>query len=236
MSASRRKRLVLLSGPSCAGKGPLREALKRLHPEIKIAEPLLLHSRRARLKRATGQYERHGVDYYFLPRGAFAGLDPERFVVIKIRSELQAIDLDEVRALLESNSLVLTEAYYSLARGVMEWAARQDDLDFDVRSVSLLPLSDDEVAQRVAATGKTPEQVLYDEMKPKLIRRGEDAPDKIEERAGLAWSEMTYAKDYSRQIVNHAGEDDVEEWSDPLGPEASRVLAEFVDALTGDQP
>ena len=36
---------------------------------------------------------------------------------------------------------------------------------------------------------------------------------------------------YTRVIVNHAGEDDRKEWSDPLGIEAERVLSEFVKVL-----
>lgn len=38
---------------------------------------------------------------------------------------------------------------------------------------------------------------------------------------------------YTDRIISHAGEDDKSEWSDPLGPEAQRVLDEFVAILKG---
>ena len=40
-------RLVLLSGPSCVGKGPLASALTRHHPELAAQlAPLVLHNSR----------------------------------------------------------------------------------------------------------------------------------------------------------------------------------------------
>jgi hypothetical protein len=113
----------------------------------------------------------------------------------------------------------------------MEWAKSQTELDLEVRSVFLLPLSSEEIGEMVRKTNKTPEQVVYEVMKAKLERRGEDPPHKIEERAHSAFLEMQNSPYYTNCIVNHAGEDDRKEWGDPLGPEAQRVLNEFVKVL-----
>lgn len=229
------KKLVILSGPSCVGKGPLRQALARFHPEIRYAETVICNSRNPRLKKS-GSYEVHGKDYYFLPRGIFYQLDPDRFIIGNVRSDIQAIDMDEVRDLLKMNDLVLIEAYHTLGQAVMEWAERQTDLDFSVISVMLVPLSEKEIKAESCRKGIDFRGVIYETMKDKLTRRGEDSPAKIEERALSAYDELLAAEKYTDCIVNRAGEDARDEWfGDTLGKEALRVLEEFVSILMGTQ-
>jgi guanylate kinase len=225
------KKLVILSGPSCVGKGSLRQALRRHHPDLSDTEVVLCNSRRPRLRRDTNTYEVHGIDYFFLPRSLFDQLDGDRFVVVGVRSDVQAMDMARVRELLEENDLVLTEAHHTFHGPVMQWARRHAELGFEIQIVLLVPLSDDEISHRVNETGKTPEQIVYEVMRAKLERRGIDPPRKVEERARSALHEIQKVAPYAHRIVNHAGEDDLEEWSDPLGSEAQRVLAEFVDVL-----
>lgn len=226
-----KKKLVVLSGPSCVGKGPLRRALRKHHPELKFAELVLCNSRRPRLKGDTNTYEVHGVDYYFFPPSLFEQLDRSRFVVGNVRSDVQAIDMMQVREYLKEHNLVLAEVFHTLGRSLMEWAKSQTELNFKVRSVFLLPLSDEEIEEMVKENNKTSEQVIYEVMKAKLERREENSPQKIDERAHSAFWEMQDAPYYTDRIVNHAGEDDRKEWNDLLGPEAQRVINEFVKVL-----
>jgi guanylate kinase len=226
-----RKRLVVLSGPSCVGKGPLRNALRRHHPEIGLAEVVLCNSRSPRLRRDTGSYEVHGIDYYFLPYGLFDQLDPERFVIAHVRSEIQALDIARVHELLKKHDLVLIEAHHTFHESLVEWAGHHAGSVLEIQIVLLVPLADGELACRVRQTGKTPEQIIYEIMKAKLLRRGVDPMVKIEERARAAFGELQKVTPYAHRIVNHAGEDDLDEWSDPLGAEAQRVLNEFVNLL-----
>ena len=228
-----KKKLVVLSGPSCVGKGPLRQALRQYHPEIKSVELVLCNSRRPRLKTETGPgtYEVHGIDYYFLPRSLFGQLDRNKFVVGNVRSDIQAIDMMQVHELMEGYNLILAEVFHTLGRSLMEWSKSQIEFDFEVRSVFLLPLSNEEIKEMARKGSKTPEEVIYEVMKAKLERRGKDSPQKIEERARSAFCEMQDALNYTDRIVNHAGEDDRKEWSDPLGTEAQRVLDAFVKVL-----
>lgn len=226
----KKKKLVILSGPSCVGKGPLREALRRYYPEIEYGELVLCTSHRPR-KKDSHSYEVHGIDYYFLPRSLFYQLDRERFIVGNVRSDIQAIDIGQVEELLKSYDLILAEVYYTLGQSLMEWVRRQSDLEFTVRSVALVPLSKEEIQEEVMRTGKTPKQIIYEVMKAKLEKRGKGTAAEIEERASLAFEEIEGMATYTDCIVNHAGEDDIKEWSDPLGPEAKRVLDEFVKIL-----
>ncbi|MBN1902378.1 hypothetical protein JW926_13720 [Candidatus Sumerlaeota bacterium] len=225
------KKLVILSGPSCTGKGPLRSAIRKYYPELKYAEPVICHSRPPRLKRSTQTYEIHGKDYYFLPRSLFEQMNPEHFLVVQIRTEYQAIDLSQILYLFQDHNLVLIEAYPTLAKSLVEWALKQNNPPIMVETVFLTPLSFGEIADLSEKTGKSPETVVFEIMKEKLIRRGEDPLEKIQERAKWAYWEMQHARDYSHIIVNHAGEDNLEAWSDPLSDEAKRVLHEFVQIL-----
>lgn len=221
-----KKKLVILSGPSCVGKGPLRVALRRYHPEIPFAEPINCHSRRPRLKKASGQYEIHGIDYYFLPRGQFSQLNPEHFLTIKIRSEYQALDLSQIEDLFERYSVVLIEAYPTIAIRLKEWAEnRWSPDDVKVVRVFISPLSPKDAAD---------EQTVYEIMRRKLLRRGEDDPEKIEERARSAFREIQQAVFYDNIIVNPIGEDDIIGWGEPLSPEARNTLEEFVKILISD--
>lgn len=225
------KKLVVLSGPSCVGKGPLRRALKRDHPEIRYAEPVLLTSRRPRLKKDTNAYEVHGVDFYFLPRALFDQLDRNRFIVGAVRSDIQAIDLSQMEELLQYNDLILAEVFCTLGKSLTEWVKEHSTLPFAIKSVVLFPLSDEEIKEKFRQTGKKPEDIVYEIMKEKLERRGEDPLEKIEERAKSAFWEISQTANYTHRIVNHAGEDARDEWADPLGPEAQRVLDEFIAIL-----
>jgi len=225
------KKLILLSGPSCVGKGPLIQATRKYYPEIKFAEFVRCTSRKPRLKAAIKTYEVHGTDFYFLPRGLFDQLDRGRFIVCNVRSDIQAIDIMQVRELFEGYDIVLVEVFPSLGKSLMDWARTQKELDFEIRSVFLLPLSRNEIQEIAKRDNKKPEQVVYEVMKDKLERRGEDPPHKIEERARAAFHEMQVEPHYTDRIINHAGEDDRKEWSDPLGPEANRVLNEFIQIV-----
>ncbi len=226
-----KKKLVVLSGPSCVGKGPLRQAIRRYHPDIKLAELILCTSRRPRLKRDTKMYEVHGIDFYFLPRSIFEQLDRSRFIVANVRSDIQAIDIMQVRELFAGYDIVLVEIFHTLGSALIEWVKGQPELDFSIRSVFLSPLSHEEIKEISEKSKQTPEQVVYEVMKTKLERRAEDPPHKIEERARSAFQEMQASLNYTDIIVNHAGEDDKKEWGDPLGPEALRVLNRFITVL-----
>ncbi len=231
MAYNSKKKLVVLSGPSCVGKGPLKQAVRRYHPEIKLAELVLCTSRKPRFKAETKSYEVHGIDFYFLPRSMFDQLDKNRFIVANVRSDVQAIDISQVRELLEGYGIVLVEVFHTLGRSLMDWAQNQSGLDYEIKSVFLLPLSHEEIEEAVKTSNNPPEEIVYKVMRAKLERRAEDPPHKIEERARSAYKEMLASSFYTHVIVNHAGEDDRKEWSDPLGIEARKVLSEFVEVL-----
>lgn len=229
-------RLVILSGPSCAGKSPLDKALARLYPE--------LHARLRKLvlynSRAPRPGERDGVDYHFRPREQVEALraDP-RFAVLDVRGDLQALDLEALAKQLERG-----DAFFEGNPFVGRVLLTHPSLAGVRRlSVFLAPLSREEIlelkdpARRVALP-----DFVTDVMRRKLLRRtrkqkGELAlPDleNIEKRAGSAYRELKESYAFEHVIPNHDGEDS-ENWDAfywPLG-DARRALLTFVALLEG---
>ncbi|HID63097.1 MAG TPA: hypothetical protein EYP49_10210, partial [Anaerolineae bacterium] len=91
-------RFVMLSGPSCVGKGPLHNALKRFYPDIerKLEKLVLFNSRAPR------PGEQDGVDYHFRSRQEVEALrGREGYIVMDVRGDLQALDVENLREILD---------------------------------------------------------------------------------------------------------------------------------------
>src|SRR5262252_7735074 len=97
MSPERPGRLVILSGPSCVGKSPLAKALGRFHPDLSAKlQPIVLYN-----SRAPRPGERDGQDYHFRTREQIEAMrDREGYVTLDVRGDLQALDLEDLSALL----------------------------------------------------------------------------------------------------------------------------------------
>ncbi|HOW98029.1 MAG TPA: hypothetical protein P5567_03705 [Kiritimatiellia bacterium] len=234
MSAS--GRLVILSGPSCAGKSPLDKALARLYPALHARlRKLVLHN-----SRAPRPGERDGVDYHFRPRQQVEALRSNpRYAVLDVRGDLQALDLEALAKQLEGG-----DAFFEGNPFVGRVLLTHPSLAGVRRlSVFLAPLSREEIlelknpARRVALP-----DFVTDIMRRKLLRRtrkqkGELAlPDleNIEKRAGSAYQELKEAHAFEHVIPNHDGEDS-ENWDAfywPLG-DARRALQAFAALLEG---
>lgn len=232
-------RLVILSGPSCVGKSPLDKALARFYPELRSAlQPLVLYN-----SRAARPGEADGVDYHFRSRDqveAFSTKDG--YVVMDVRGDLQALDLQDLSATLargdvffEGNPFVgrTLQTHPSLA-GV------------DKLSVFMSPLSREEVLFLKTQTHNASlSDLVTDVMRRKLLRRtrrqkGELSLkdlENIERRASSAYRELKEAHQSQYVIPNHDGEDS-EDWDAfyyPLG-DARKSLLAFALLLEGKTP
>jgi len=232
-------RLVVFSGPSCVGKSPLARALARLHPELhRSLQPLVLYN-----SRAARPGELDGVDYYFRPRNEIEKLEKlEGFVVMDVRGDLQALDLNELQqslakgdVLFEGNPFVglVLLTHPSLA-GVRRL------------SIFMSPLSRSEILfLKEAESAVTLPDLVTDVMRRKLLRRtrrqkGEMSLkdlENIERRASSAYTELKDAHHFQYVIPNHDGEDS-EHWDAfyyPLG-DARIALEAFVSLLKTETP
>ena len=232
-------RLIVLSGPSCVGKGPLMEAVRRFYPEIagSIRNLVIYNSRGPR------PGERDGVDYHFRLRQEieqFRGRDD--FLVMEIRGDLQAVDLSAME--------------HCLARGDLFFEANPVMIDAMIThgiydktntlSIFLSPLSREEIEFLKAVKPKIAlGEFITDLMRRKLLRRTQrqkailSLPDlqNIEVRAASALMEMRFATLYDHVLPNHDGED-CDNWYasyHPIG-DARKAMAAFAQLLQGKTP
>ena len=79
-------RLVILSGPSCVGKSPLRAALAKFYPKLwgSLQKLVLFNSRPPR------PGEREGVDYHFRSRTQVEDLRAKEHYAVNSRYALRA--------------------------------------------------------------------------------------------------------------------------------------------------
>jgi guanylate kinase len=239
MTPSAAGRLVILSGPSCVGKSPLERALALFHPGLhqRLQKVVLSNSRDPR------PGERDGADYHFRTRTQIEALRPqERFAVLDVRGDLQALDLAELGALLERGD-ALFEGNPFVGRLLQTHPALTQIRRL---TVFLAPLSKDEILfLKDPARNLSLPELVTDVMRRKLLRRtrrqkGELSLkdlENIERRAGSAFRELQEASRFEWVIPNHDGEDS-DNWEAfyyPLG-DARRAVLAFVDLLEGRVP
>ena len=232
-------RFVLLSGPSCVGKGPLHNALKRFYPHIeqKLEKLILFNSRAPR------PGEQDGVDYHFRSRQEIERLrGREGHIVLDVRGDLQALDVDYLREILDGEK----DAFFE-GNPFVPMEALKSPLLSDVPKLSafLSPLSRDEIlflgdpARRVSLP-----DFVTDVMRRKLLRRTQKQKvllsskdlENIERRAGSAYRELQLAHHFDYVIPNHDGEDS-ENWETfyyPIG-DARKALLAFAAILSGQK-
>jgi len=238
MSAAGAGRLVILSGPSCVGKSPLAKALGRFHPELSAKlQPIVLYN-----SRFPRPGERDGEDYHFRAREQIETLrNQDRYVVMDVRGDLQALDLPDLAELLQKGDAFF-EGNPFIGRTLQTHPKLQG---VNRLSVFLSPLSREEIRfLRNQAQLSLPDLVA-DVMRRKLGRRAQRQKpylslkdlEEIERRAGSAYRELQEAHHFQYVIPNHDGEDS-ENWEAfyyPLG-EARRAFLAVVALLRGEDP
>lgn len=231
-------RLVILSGPSCVGKSPLDKALGRFYTELrsKLQSFVLYSSRQPR------PGEKDGVDYHFRTREFIEDLGKDdRYVVMDVRGDLQAVDLDDLGATLEKGN-ALFEGNPFVGR-VLQTHLRLENVPR--LSVFLSPISRDEILYLKGQPNVSLPEVVTDVMRRKLLVRTRRQKkelslkdlENIERRAGSAYRELKDAHFFDFVIPNHDGEDS-DNWDAfyyPLG-DARKALLAFAALLRGDTP
>jgi len=207
-------RLVILSGPSCVGKGPLHAALDKFYPELarRLLKLVLYNSRSPR------PGERDGIDYHFRPKDEISKLrGSSQHIVTDVRGDLQALDLEELQGLLQSGQDAFFEGNPFVPVSLLDSPSLAGVPSL---SVFLSPLSRDEILYlRQPSLGVSLQTFVADVQRRKLLRRTVkqkallSLPDleEIERRCGSAFSELKLAHRFDWVIPNHDGEDS-ENW------------------------
>jgi len=237
MTTPSSNRLVILSGPSCAGKTPLYKSLGKFYPNLRkqLHKLVIVNSRDPR----PGELD--GVDFHFRTRSQIEKLRAEpRYVLIEARSDLQALNIDELESLLRSGN-VFYEGNAYVGRALQTHPRLENVKRL---SIFLSPLSKEEIKYLSAPERNVSlPQLLTDIMRRKLLRRtrrqkGEISMldlENIETRAQAAYREMQLAWQFEHVIPNHDGEesDNWEAFYYPLG-DARKALDAFAALLQGE--
>jgi guanylate kinase len=229
-------RFIILSGPSCVGKGPLHSAFSKFYPESAASlRKLVLYN-----CRSPRPGEVDGKDYWFRSREEIETFRKrENFIVIDVRGDLQAVDLGDLdRAsatgefFFEGNPFVGRSLQGPLTGKV------------NLLTIFLSPLSREEIVFLKTRNVSLPD-FLTDVMRRKLLRRTQRQKgilslqdlENIERRAASAYTELREAWHFDYIIPNHDGEDS-ENWDAfyyPVG-DALKTLLAFADLLAGKVP
>lgn len=231
-------RFIILTGPSCVGKGPLHAAFTKFYPEAAaaLAKVVLYNSRAPR------PAEIDGKDYHFRRREEIESYrEKDNFIVLDVRGDLQAVDLGDAERTVSSGDLFY-EGNPFVARKLQEAFASRIDL----LSVFLAPLSREEIEfLQAPGRGVVLPDFLRDVMRRKLLRRTQRQKgilslkdlENIERRAASAYRELREAPHFDHVLPNHDGEDS-ENWDafyHPVG-DARRALLGFADLVGGEVP
>jgi guanylate kinase len=230
-------RLIIFSGPSCAGKSPLAKSLARFFPDLNDAmKPVVLYN-----SRSPRPGEVNGTDYHFRSREEIEKLrGQDRFVVMDVRGDLQALDLHELSSTL-SQADALFEGNPFIGRVLQTHPALSG---ISRLSIFLSPLSLEEIRYLKSQGGnELLDQIITDVMRRKLLRRTKKQKgelsysdlENIEKRASSAFRELQDAHYFQYIIPNHDGEDS-ENWDAfyyPLG-DAREALFDFAALLQGN--
>jgi guanylate kinase len=227
-------KLIILAGPSCVGKSPLDKALKRFHPDLRNAwTSLVLYN-----SRAPRPGEEDGRDYHFRSRSTIEDLKGEnRYVVMDVRGDLQALDIDQLEEDLRSGD-VFFEGNPFVGKVLVTHEKLQQ---VEKRSLFMSPLALEELRFLKQEAGEEAlRSLVTDIMRRKLLRRTTKQKgilslkdlENIETRAGSAFGELQMAPLFDWVIANHDGEDS-EHWDTfyyPVGDARKAALA-FVEII-----
>jgi len=197
------KRLIVISGPSGVGKGPIIEWAKKLY----IPDLCQVKIRKTKTERHKGNEDDLGFD----------GNDG-RYHQFDCRGVEQRIYLDELDSAIEKHGFVLLEAYYK----TLDFLKNRYDASIDFASTFVSPLDAEEIKE-ITEQGIRLEDYLSELMLDSLVRRAEREGKtftrtlnrELERRAEDSVNEMRFAHNYRQVIPNHCYESD-SRWKFPI--------------------
>ena len=170
----KRGRLLIVSAPSGSGKSTIVNWLMQEHPELKLSFSISCTSRAPRGN------EQDGVDYFFIT--------PEEF--------RERIERDEF---LEYEEVYENRFYGTLKSQVEKQLAAGQNVVFDVDVKGGCNLKK-YFGDRALGIFIMPPSI--EELRRRLVKRGTDSPEVIEDRVSKASYELTFAERFDRVLVN----------------------------------
>lgn len=185
-------KLIIFCAPSGSGKSTLVQWLMAEHPELRLAFSISCTSRPPR------GTERNGVEYFFLT--------PEDFKQKIANGEF-----------LEYEEVYQDRFYGTLKSQVDSQTQRGENVLFDVDVKGGCNIKEHYGSRAMSIFIQPPS---VDELRRRLLSRGTDSAEAIEERVAKAAYELTFAPRFDHVVIN----DNLEE----AKAEVLRLVAQFV--------
>lgn len=231
-------KFVVLSGPSCIGKGPLFAALRKFYPELACKfEQLVLFN-----DRAPRPGEEEGIDYFFRPRQDIEALrNREGFIVVDVRGDLQALEVAQIHRILDKGNTPFFEGNPFVPAKLREAGLFES---IPTLSVFLSPLSKEEIGYLTDPQRRINlNNFVSDVQRRKLLHRTKRQKvnlslkdlENIEKRCTSALTEMAEAWKFDHVIPVHdaEGNDNWEAFYYPIGS-ARKALIAYASLLKGE--
>lgn len=187
-----RGKLIIFSAPSGSGKSTIVNWLMQEHPELRLYFSISCTSRQPR------GAERNGVEYFFVTADEFR----------------RRIDNDEF---LEYEEVYQDRFYGTLKEQVEKQRNAGQNVVFDVDVKGGVNIKKHYGNEALSIFIQPPS---VEELRRRLVGRGTDTPEAIEDRVAKASYELTFASQFDRVLVN----DDL----DKAKAEALHIVSDFL--------
>jgi len=233
---NKKGKFIILSGPSCVGKGPLVETLILYFKSVgtKFKKHVLYTSRGMR------PGEEDGKTYHFWGKGkqdAEAKKNPQ-CQTFMVPPDQQMINLETLKGELETYDVVLLEISITNVPKILKAC---DSFGIPAKQIFVSPLSEDDFQVIGGSFNKKHDReiALRAVMLTKLANRGTETKGKQKTRFDKAPAEMQAAIHNNAKIVcNHFGEDNKRLWkllqefvSEPGSLEIAKTFIEFAKEI-----
>jgi len=170
--------LIVISGPSCAGKGTVCRIVRERNPEIKLSISETTRKPRPEQVDPPKPAEQDGVDYFFISNEEF------------------------IKRIHQGNYLEYARVYDHFYGTPRAYVANLLSTGYDV----ILEI-DIQGAAKVRENFKKGVYIFIappsmEELRRRIISRGTEDPEQMEMRLSCAYEEMTNADDYSYIVIN----------------------------------
>lgn len=239
------KRLILLSGPSCVGKGPLTAAVKYFRPEIKFTKLSVIKSKQSRnhIPRPDENEVWENRDCW-RTEDEIAALEKNgHYVVGKCFGFSQVVNLDLIVDFPEQT--ILMEMYYPIVPRLL---AAERLKNIKIETVFVSPISDEEI-KFIRSLGMDADTAIKALMADKQFHRiafhkrniDPEYLQDVKKRIDDSVLEISASKNYKHIIVNRDGEGSPN-WnrladgtfiSEPVG-DAKRAMDTLAKILLGE--
>jgi len=205
-----KKRLILLSGPSCVGKGPLTAAVKHFRPEVKFTKLSVIKSKHSR--NHVPRPDEHTVwdnpDCWRTEEEIAALEGNDHYVIGKCFGFSQAVNLDLIVNYPEQ--MILMEMYYPIVPRLL---AAERLKSITIETVFVSPVSNDEI-EIIKSLGMDSDLFIKSLMADKQYQRiafhkrklDSEFLQDVKKRIDDSVLEIAASKNYKHIIVNRDGE------------------------------